>query len=154
MLKRIMLACCCLFLLVAQPFAEGLKYYRVMPFSETATMCRTNSANTPCMKVEALVLKPHGKLAACTATFDTAAMALRFSATALPFCQPIQCSTCDLIPPMPLTTHGLHYFYRSFSNFFVEQRKAAMLWSINVDSGLLTICAIDPPTAECKAVQP
>jgi hypothetical protein len=44
--------------------------------------------------------------------------------------------------------------YRSFSTFFMEQRKAAMYWAINEQTGLLTVCAIDPPAAQCKAVKP
>lgn len=155
MLKRFGLAVCCLFLFVAHPLAEETQYYRILPFSETATTCHhANMAISPCVAVEMLVLKPTNEFAACTATFDTAAMSFKFSdTTPSPSCQPIQCSTCDLIPPMPPTETGEH-FYKSFSTFLIEQRKAAMYWGINRKTGLLTVCAIAPPAAECKSVKP
>jgi hypothetical protein len=64
--------------------------------------------------------------AACTATFDTAGRAFKFSAaTPAPSCQPVQCSTCDPIPPIPPTENGLQ-LYRSFSHSFPEKLQAAM----------------------------
>jgi hypothetical protein len=154
-LERLVLAVCCLFLFVAHALAEDTQYYRIMPFSEDATTCRhANTAISPCTTIEMLVLKPTNELAACTATFDTPAMVFKFSdAKPSPSCQPIQCSTCNLIPPMPPTDTGQH-FYRSFSPFFLEQRKAAMYWGINQKTGVLTVCTIDPPAADCRTVKP
>jgi hypothetical protein len=156
MLKRLVLAVYCLFLFVAHPLAEETQYYRIFGFNETATTCR--HANTPissCMTVERLILKPTNELTACTATFDTTvAMSLKFSdVTPNPSCQPIQCSTCNLIPPMPPSETGEH-LYRTFSRFVLEQRNAAMYWGINQKTGILTVCIIEPPTAECKTVKP
>lgn len=154
MVKRLAFAVCCLFLFVARALTAEAGYYRIMPFSETATTCRANTTISPCAIIQVLVLKPNKEFAACTATFATGAMALKFSAaTPGPSCQPIRCSTCDLIPPIPPSENGLQ-LYRSFSTFFMEQRKAAMYWAINEQTGLLTVCAINPPAAECKAVKP
>jgi hypothetical protein len=153
--ERFGLAVCCLFLFVAHPLAGEQRYYRILPFSESATTCRhANTAISPCTIIEMLVLKPTNELAKCAATFDTAAMSFKFSeATPNLSCQPIKCSTCDLIPPMPPTETGGH-LYRTFSPFFMEQRKAAMYWGINQETGVLTVCAIAPPAAECKTVKP
>lgn len=154
MLKRLMFAVCCLLLFVAHGLAAQAKHYWLLPFSEITTQCNVNPSINACVKVKVLVLKPTNELAECTTTFDTAARVFKFSAaTPAPSCQPIQCSTCDLIPPIPPTEHGLQ-LYRSFSNVFREKIQAAVYWRINEQTGLLTVCAFDPPAAECKTVKP
>ena len=153
MLKRLVLAVCCLFLFVAHGLAEQAKRYLLMPLSETTSQCNVNPSINACVMAEALVLKPNNEFAVCTATFDTAGRVFKFSATPAPSCRPIQCSTCDLIPPIPSTENG-QQFYRSFSHTFPEKLQAAMYWGINEQTGILTVCAIDPPGAECKTVRP
>ena len=154
-LERLALIVCCLCLFVSHALAEETQYYRIIPFSESATTCRhANTALTPCMTVEVLVLKPTNEFAACTATFDTPAMLFKFSdVTPNPSCRPMQCSTCNLIPPMPPTETGGHLF-RSFSPFFIERRNGTMYWGVNQKTGILTVCTLDPAAAECRTVKP
>lgn len=153
MLERLLLAVCCVFLFVVPGLAEQAKRYLLFPLSETTSQCNVNPSINACVTAEALVLKPNNEFAVCTATFDTAGRVFKLSATPAPFCRPIQCSTCDLIPPIPQTDNGLQ-FYRSFSHTFPEKLRAAMYWGINEQTGLLTVCAIDPPAAECKTATP
>jgi hypothetical protein len=153
MLKRLVLAVSCLFLFVAPGLADQAQRYLLIPLSETTSQCNVNPSINACVMAEALVLKPNNEFVVCTATFDTAGRVFRFSATSAPSCWPIQCSTCDLIPPIPPTENG-QQFSRSFSHTFPEKLQAAMYWGINEQTGILTVCAIDPPTAECKTVRP
>jgi hypothetical protein len=153
--KRLVLAAVCLFLFVAHGFAQQPGRYLIIPFSETTSQCNANPSVNTCVVIEALVLKPNNGFSACTATFDTAGRVFRFSTAPsfAPYCLPIQCSTCDLIPPIPPTENG-QQFYRSFSHSFPERVQAATYWGINEQTGILTVCAIDPPLAECKTVKP
>jgi hypothetical protein len=153
-LKRPGLAVCCLFLLVAQALAEEARNYQILPLSDRITQCRTEQAHANCVISKILVLKPNSELAACTANVDIGAREFQFSpAVPAPSCQPIQCSRCDLIPSISPTENRLE-LYRPFSFFQPLTIDGAVYWAINQQTGLLTVCAMDPPFAECKTVTP
>src|SRR5580692_9845480 len=102
--KRLVLAVCCLFLFVADGRAQQATRYLIIPLSESTNQCNVNPSINTCVTVEALILKPNNEFAACSATFDTAGRLFKFATTRpAPSCLPIQCSTCDLIPPIPPT---------------------------------------------------
>jgi hypothetical protein len=154
MLKKPGVAFCCFFLFVAQAPAEEAKNYQIFPLSDRTTECRTNQTRASCVISEVLVLKPNNELAACTASVDIGSRQFQLSAAVpVPSCQPVQCSRCDLIPPISPTENRLE-LYRTFSYFQPLTIDAAMYWAINQQTGVLTVCAIEPPFAECKTVTP
>jgi hypothetical protein len=152
MFKRL-LATVFFFFFFAHELTAQTQRYLLIPLSETTSQCNLKVSINACVTAEALVLKPNNEFAVCTATFDTAGRVFRFSATSAPSCGNLQCSTCNLIPPIPPTENG-QQFSRSFSHTFPEKMQAAMYWGINEQTGVLTVCAIDPPAADCKTVTP
>lgn len=154
MLRKLGVAFCYFFLFIAQAFAEEAKSYQIFPLSDRITECRTDQTRASCVISEVLVLKPNNELAACTASVDIGSRQFQLSATVpAPSCQPVQCSRCDLIPPIAPTENRLG-LYRPFSFFKPLTLDAAMYWAINQHTGVLTVCAIEPPFAECKTVTP
>jgi hypothetical protein len=155
LLKRLGLALCGVLLFVTQTPAEEAKNYQILPFFGRTGECRANQTiNAACVIVEVLILKPNSELAACTASIGTDGRKFQFSAALPPpSCQAIQCSRCDLIPPIAPTENRLE-FYSPFSYIHPLTIDAAIYWAINRQTGVLTVCAIDPPFAECKTVTP
>jgi hypothetical protein len=152
--KNLLLAVCCLFSCVAQASAEDAQYYRLLPFSDKAAECRVNQANAGCVISEILVLKPNNEFVLCSATFQVGDRTLKFSSTTPALsCQAIECSTCDLIPPIPPTEPRLE-LYKARALLRSPTAEAATYWGINGQTGQLTVCAINPPFAECRTVKP
>lgn len=154
MLKRLELALCCCFLFVAQALAEEGKNYQIVPLSDKITECTTDQAHASCVVSRVLVLKPNDQLAVCTANVDIGSREFQFTpAVPAPSCQPVQCSRCDLIPPISSTENRLGFF-RNFSFFKPLTIDAVMYWAINQHTGVVTVCAMAPPLAECKTATP
>jgi hypothetical protein len=155
MLKKLLLALCCLFLFFGQPRAEEAKHYQLLPFSDRAASCHVNQAatSTSCMISEVLVLKPTNEFAICSAFFEIHERMLKFSSSPATSCKPIHCSTCDLIPPISPTDNRLE-LYRPVGILHSPAADAATYWAVNEQTGVLTVCGIDPPSAECQTVKP
>lgn len=154
-LKRLQLALCCFLLLDAQALRVEARDYELLPFFQKITQCQVDqTVHTTCVITEVLVLKPNDELVACTVTVDIGARAFKFSAAlSAPSCQSIQCSRCDLIPSIPPKANRLSLF-QSLAYFHPLTIDAVMYWGINEQTGLLTVCAIDPSFAECQSVRP
>jgi hypothetical protein len=154
-LKRAAFAVWSIYLLVAHAFGEEAKTYQILPFFEKITQCHEDqTTHTTCVITEVLVVKPNYEIAACTATVDIGGRTFKFSAALpSPSCQPIQCSRCDLIPPIPAKANRLS-LSRSLAYFHPLTIDAAMYWGMNEQTGLLTVCAIDSSFAECQTVRP
>jgi hypothetical protein len=58
-----------------------------------------------------------------------------------------------LIPPISPTDNRLD-LYRPIGILHSPAADAATYWAINEQTGVLTVCAIDPPSAECQTVKP
>jgi hypothetical protein len=154
-LKRLALALTCVLLFVAQTLAQQARSYQILPFADKITECRASTTlNTACVISEVLVLKPNNEIAACSATIDLDGRKFQFSATLpAPSCLPLQCSKCDLIPPISPTENRLE-LYRTYAAIKPLTIDAGLYWGINQQTGGLTVCAIDPPVAECKSATP
>ena len=148
------LAVCSLLLLVGQAIADEVGHYQVLPFAEDATGCRINPTTyRSCVVSEVMILKPNKEFAICKATFETNGGTFKLSDTPAPSCQPIYCSNCDQIPPISPTENRVEV-YRPFAYFAPLKLNAATYWAINQQTGLLTVCGIVPPTANCQTMKP
>jgi hypothetical protein len=154
-LKRLEFGVCCFLLLVAQALDVEARDYALLPFFQKITQCQVDqTVHTTCVITEVLVLKPNDELVACKVTVDIGARTFKFSAAlSAPSCQPIQCSGCDLIPPIPPKANRLS-LSQTLAYYHPLTIDAVMYWGINEQTGLLTVCAIDPSFAECQTVKP
>jgi len=151
MLKRITLLACCIFV-ATQAHAQGTGNFQLFRIKETAAECVQGKTGSSAAQSTIVVLNTsNGQLAQCFANYDLGNNLF----CAAPSCSPIQCKNCNLIPS---GTTGQSLFVGFSPSISPETAgsplpfgtPSAILWSINEQTGSLTVCGLSIPNALCQ----